>query len=93
MKSSKGFRHKTRRRLKKALRSKFTPERLMQEFKLQEKVIIKQDPTSQRGMPHPSFKGLNGIIEGRRGDAYVVRVKRGNKAFTLISCPEHLKRV
>jgi len=93
MRASKGFRRRTRDRLKKTLRHKFKPENYMKEFKIDEKVIIKQDPSSQKGMPHPRFLGKPGRIIGKRGQSYIVNISVGNSQKEVIARPEHLKRV
>ncbi len=41
-------------------------------------------------MPFPKFKGKVGEVKEKRGDAYVVVVKIGNKTKEIISRPEHL---
>ena len=92
VRASSGFRHATRRKLKKGLREKFTVEKYIKEFKAENKVIIKQEPASQKGMPHPRFKGKVGVIKEKRGSAYVVKIKVGkNKYKDVIARPEHLK--
>ncbi len=88
--TSKGFRSGTRKKLSKKFRSKFKPENYMQEFKPRSKVIIRQNPSSQKGMPYPKFRGEAGEIKGKRGKAYIVEVKIGNKKRELIVRPEHL---
>jgi len=89
--ASKGMRHGTRRRLKKRLRERFKPERFMQEFKPQDKVIIRQNASSHE-MPHPVFMGKAGIIKGKRGRAYIVEIMAGNKVKEMAVRPEHLKK-
>ncbi|RLJ09949.1 MAG: 50S ribosomal protein L21e [Candidatus Aenigmatarchaeota archaeon] len=89
----KGLRKRTRRKLRKKLREKFTVTRFLQEFKKDERVVIEHEPSSQKGMPHPRFKGLIGVIAEKRGRAYVVNVKVGNKIKKIIARPEHLKPV
>lgn len=93
VKSSRGFRSSTRRKLKKSLRDKFKPGRFIKEFKTNDKVVIKQDPSSQRGMPHPRFKGKVGVVTERRGNSYILEIYMGNKRKTVVSRPEHLKKI
>ena len=63
----------------------------MQDFKPKDRVIIKIEPFSQKGMPHHRFKGLVGEVKEKRGDAFVLDVRVGNKLKQIISRPEHLK--
>jgi large subunit ribosomal protein L21e len=90
--SGRGFRSGTRRTFKKEKRSKFTVEKLMKEFRKGDKVVVKQDPSSQDSMPHSRYRGKIGMIEGKRGRAYVVSVKLGNAKKQVITRPEHLKQ-
>ncbi len=91
MKGSRGPRASTRRKLSKRFGEKFTITPYLQEFKPEERVIIKIDPASHKGMPHHRFKGLVGVVREQRGDAFVLDVKIGNATKTVISRPEHLK--
>jgi large subunit ribosomal protein L21e len=91
VRSSKGPRSGTRRKLRKEHRGKFTVTPYLRTFKENDRVVIRQDPSSHRGMPYIRFKGSSGIVRGRRGDAYMVEVKMGSKTKTIISRPEHLR--
>ena len=90
MKPSKGPRSSTRRKLSKRFGEKFTITPYLRDFKPNDRVIVKIDPYSQKGMPHHRFKGLVGKVKERRGDAFVLDVKIGNATKTVISRPEHL---
>ncbi|MBW3582173.1 MAG: 50S ribosomal protein L21e [Euryarchaeota archaeon] len=92
---SKGFRTRTRHILKKPVREKgMSPiTRYLREFEEGARVAVKLDPASQAGMPHPRFQGHTGTIITKQGDAYTVQIRVGQKKKTLISRPEHLKRV
>ena len=90
VKASSGLRTGTRRKLKKAFGSKFTVTPYLREFSAEQRVTVMPDASSQKGMPHFRFKGLSGIVKDRRGDAYMVEVKIGNKKKTISARPEHL---
>ena len=90
VKSSKGLRTGTRRKLRKEPRSKFTITPRLRQFKENDRVTIKPDPSSHLGMPHIRFKGAAGVVLGKRGDAYMVEVRMGGKMKTVITRPEHL---
>jgi large subunit ribosomal protein L21e len=90
VRSSLGFRRSTRRKLKKSLRHKFKVTPYLREFKANDKVVIKIDPSSHKGMPFPKFKGATGVITERRGDAYLVEIRVGKSSKQVISRPEHL---
>ena len=89
---SKGFRRKTRRKLTRGLRERITITKLMEEFNIGEKVIIKIHPSIHDGMPHPRFHGRAGEIIERRGDCYVVKIKDGDKEKKVIAHIAHLMR-
>jgi large subunit ribosomal protein L21e len=89
--SGRGFRTGTRRKLKKAHRDKFTVERYLKQFEPNQAVMIDIDPSSTKNMPHYRYKGKVGKIVRKRGRAYVVSVKLGNKEKTLMLLPEHLR--
>jgi len=85
-----GFRRSTRRKLKSGIDHKFKVTPYLAEFKPKDKVVIKLDPMSQKGMPFPKFKGKVGEIKEKRGEAYVVVIRIGNSTKEVISRPEHL---
>ena len=62
-------------------------------FKVQDKVVIRISPSSQRGLPHPKFTGLEGVVVGSRGSSYLVDIMKGNKRKTVIVSPEHIMLV
>jgi large subunit ribosomal protein L21e len=63
-----------------------------QEFKEGDKVAIVRDQTF-----HPSFplriQGLTGIVEGKRGRAYIIQVKDGGMIKRHIITPANLKKL
>jgi large subunit ribosomal protein L21e len=91
--SGRGFRTGTRRKFKKPHRAKFTVEKFLKEFHPNERVMIDADPSSPKNIPHYRYKGKMGIVKKKRGQAYVVSIKLGNKEKTLMLRPEHLKPV
>jgi large subunit ribosomal protein L21e len=44
-------------------------------------------------MPHRRYHGKTGYIDGKRGNAFLVRVRNGRMMKHIIVRPEHLKRV
>jgi large subunit ribosomal protein L21e len=92
VRSSRGFRTGTRRKLKKGVRSRSRLKGKMQDFKPRDRVIIVQNPTFHKGMPHPRFKGATGTVIEKRGSSYVIEIKDKNKHKIILSAPEHLKK-
>lgn len=92
---SKGLRSKSRHILKKPVREaglRPITSRL-REFPEGSRVAIKLDSASQSGMPHLRFQGHTGIVTGKQGNAFLVKVVIGQKQKTLIANAEHLKAV
>ena len=89
-----GYRKKTRHKLQKRARDrgKLPVTRIMQEFKIGDRVTIKQEPSVHKAMPHPRYKNKMGKIIERRGESYVVEIMDSNKRKELISAPVHLAR-
>jgi len=92
MPDSKGFRYKSRRLLTKSRGSRQgpSPEIYLQDFQPGEKVAIKVNPSTHKGAPHRRYHGKIGEILGKRGRAYVVKVRLGEKFKILTILPDHL---
>ncbi len=93
VKKSRGPRSNTRRKLRKTPSHRVAITQYLRKFDKGEKVIIFPEPSSHKGMPFHRYKGKVGIITGKRGKSYLVEIKSGKKKKTLISRPEHLKKV
>ena len=68
-----------------------TITKFLKQFKEGQHVVILQEPSSHKGMPHPRYKGTSGYITGIRGKSYIVQIQDRNKPKKIISRPEHLK--
>jgi len=92
VRKSHGYRHGTRSLLKKSSREKgkLGLSRLLREYKPGEKVIIKIEPSVQKGMPHRRYHGKVGVIKEKRGRAYIVSVTQGDVVKEIIVRPEHI---
>ncbi|MEN2975276.1 MAG: 50S ribosomal protein L21e [Candidatus Caldarchaeales archaeon] len=92
MPKSKGFRRKSRSILTRprGARSGAKPEIYLREFKPGDKVVIRIDPSVQRGAPHRRYHGRVGEVIGRRGKAYIISIALGDKLKKLIILPDHL---
>jgi len=95
MKHSKGFRSGTRQILRKRPRERGLPplSRILYKYEIGEKAVIKIDPAIHKGMPHPRFHGKVGVIIEKRGRAYVLEIRDGNKLKKIIARPEHLRPI
>ena len=92
VKKSHGPRARTRKKLRQKLRRKGITM-FLKEFKEGERVIILPEPSSQKGMPFPRFKGMSGKIIGKKGKSYIVEIVDGNKLKKVIARPEHLRAI
>jgi len=94
VRAPRGLRHRTRRLLKKNIRERgsIPPLSLMLvEYKEGDVVHIKINPSIHSGMPHRRYHGRSGVVVGKRGKAYIVKVKAGDKEKVLFVRPEHLR--
>ena len=89
-----GFRRKTRHKLRKNVRDhgKISIKRYLQKFKEGDKVCLKAEPGYQEGMYFPRYHGKAGIVMGKQGVCYYVKIRDQNKYKTLIIHPIHLMR-
>ena len=90
-----GMRKKTRHKLRKKprTRGKIHISKELQVFKTGEKVRILHEPSAHRGMPHPRFKNLVGVVVKKQGKAYLIKLKDGNKEKKVVSTSIHLERI
>jgi large subunit ribosomal protein L21e len=93
MKKSKGYRHGTRRLLKKPPREKGKIKlgKLLYEYQPGNRVVVMIDASVQKGMPHRRYHGKIGTIVDKQGRSYVVNVSQGDAVKEIIVRPEHLK--
>ncbi|MEM1563446.1 MAG: 50S ribosomal protein L21e [Candidatus Bathyarchaeia archaeon] len=93
MRKSKGYRSKTRRLLRKSPRErgKIRLSKLLHEYQPGNSVVIKIDPSVQKGMPHRRYHGKVGKVVGMRGKSYIVSVTQGDAVKEIIVRPEHLE--
>ncbi|MBS7607987.1 MAG: 50S ribosomal protein L21e [Candidatus Bathyarchaeia archaeon] len=93
MRKSKGYRAKTRKLLRKKPRErgKIKISRLLRNYQPGDNVVIKIDPSVQKGMPHRRYHGRVGTVIGKRGRSYIVSVTQGGAVKEIVVRPEHLE--
>jgi len=93
MRKSKGYRSGTRRLMTKEPRErgKLSLSKLLYEYQPGSQVVVKIEPSVQKGMPHKRFHGRVGTILNKRGRSYVVSVSQGDAVKEIIVRPEHLQ--
>jgi len=73
-------------------RGKAQLSKYFKEFKQGDKVAIIQNLSHT--FPYPRrLQGLSGKVVGKRGEAYVISIKDGNKQKTIILKAVHLKKL
>ncbi len=92
---SKGYHNNSRKWLRKnpKERGKIKIKAYLQEFNPGDKVIVYPDSWYQRNIPNRRFFGRMGIVMSKRGRAYEIQVKDGNKTKYLQLYPWHLKKI
>lgn len=92
MRKSKGYRAKTRSLLRKKPRErgKSGLSKILYDYKIGDKIVIKTDPSVHKGIPHRRYHGKIGIITDKRGKSYVITVAQGSAAKEIIVRPEHI---
>lgn len=95
MRHSVGYRSRTRSLLKKGIREKGCSPvtRILREYAVGERVSIKIDPSFVKGMPHRRYHGRTGIVLGKRGRAYLIKMLMGGYEKTIIARPEHISPI
>ena len=92
VKSSKGFRSRSRGTFTKEVRERGLPPvtRFLREFEVGAKVSVRIEPSDPHGQPHPRYQGRTCTVVGRVGRAYRVEFLDGGKRKELIANPIHL---
>lgn len=72
-------------------KGKIRLSKLLREYEPGNQVVVKIDPSTQKGMPHRRFHGKIGTILSKRGRSYVVSVSQGDSVKTIAVRPEHLE--
>jgi len=74
-------------------RGKTGLSKVLREYALGDRVLVRITPSIHKGMPHRRFHGKIGVVGERRGRTYVVNVSQGNAVKEIIVRPEHLEPV
>ena len=92
VKSSKGFRSRTRGVLTKDVRERGMPPvtRFLRTFAAGSKVVVKLEASDPHGMPHPRYQGRVCTVVAKSGRAYRIEFLDGGKRKELVATPIHL---
>jgi large subunit ribosomal protein L21e len=88
---SKGKHRSTRKKLRKS--TKITVNQYFKDFIDGQRVVIDIESASSESMPCRRFQGLTGEVIGRRGRAYIIKLKDCNKIKKVITPSEHLRAI
>ena len=73
-------------------RGKISFSRYFQSFEEGDRVSIVMEHSQNPKFPK-RIQGTTGVVEGQRGQAYIIKIKEGNKEKTHIIKPVHLKKI
>jgi len=92
VKSSKGFRSRSRGTFTKEVRERGLPPvtRFLRSFAPGDQVMVVLEPSTPHGQPHPRYQGRVCTVIGPQGRAYRVEFLDGGKRKELIALPIHL---
>ena len=90
-----GSRRKTRSKLRKPEREKgkVAISKYFNKFIEGETVVLKPEPSVQKGLPLPRYQGKSGIVIGMQGHCYKVLIKDGSMEKMIIVPPVHLLKL
>jgi len=94
VKSSKGFRSRSRGTFTKEVRERGLPPvtRFLRQFKVGDRVMVRIEASDPHGQPHPRYQGRTCTVVGKSGRAYRIAFLDGGKRKELIATPIHLLR-
>jgi len=72
--------------------SKLGITKLVKTFNIGDEVCIDLKSGHFSGMPHPRYRGKRGVIVGKRGNAYIVKVRDYSAVKELVIPPVHLEK-
>ncbi len=78
---------------KKTEKGKLSIRNFLKDLKPGEKVVLKAEPSYQKGMYFHRFHGKMGVVGAKKGGCYEVMIKDCGKQKALIIHPVHLKRL
>lgn len=73
-------------------KGKIQLSRYFQELKDGDSVAVVKEPSIQAKFPE-RIQGRTGIVEGKRGMSYVIKIKDQEKEKKFLIAPVHLKRI
>jgi large subunit ribosomal protein L21e len=92
VKSSKGFRSRSRGTFTKEARDRGLPPvtRFLREFAVGDRVVVRIEASDPHGQPHPRYQGRTCTVVAKSGRAYRIAFLDGGKRKELVATPIHL---
>ena len=92
VKSSKGFRSRSRGTFTKEVRDRGLPPitSFLREFAVGDRVVVRIEASDPHGQPHPRYQGRTCTVVGKQGRAYRIAFSDGGKKKELVATPIHL---
>ena len=92
VKSSKGFRSRSRGTFTKEVRERGLPPvtRFLREFAIGDRVVVRIEASDPHGQPHPRYQGRTCTVVAKSGRAYRIAFLDGGKRKELIATPIYL---
>ena len=92
VKSSKGFRSRSRGTFTKEVRERGLPPvtRFLREFSVGDRVVVRIEASDPHGQPHPRYQGRTCTVVAKSGRAYRIEFLDGGKRKELVANPIHL---
>ena len=80
--------------MKKKIRTKgkLRLSRIFQQLKKGDRVAVVRELAEKSGFPK-TLQGRSGIVEGKKGRAYIVKIQQGKMEKRFIIKPIHLKKL
>ena len=90
-----GSRRKTRSKLRRNVndKGKVSITKYLQSFNLGDRVCLDMNPSVHKGMYFPRFHGIKGVVNSKRGECYIVKIKDQNKLKKIVVHPVHLTKL
>ena len=73
-------------------RGKLQLSRYFQEFSSGDSVSVVREQAVQSSFPS-RIQGRTGVVEGKRGRSYLIKIDDGNKEKRFLIAPVHLKKI
>jgi len=76
----------------KKMKGKLNVSGFVKKLEMGENVVLMGHPSITKGLYFRRFHGRIGLIVGKQGSSYMVRLKDGGKEKTLLVGPVHLRK-